>query len=830
MLPLQNIPDGKKDKSWAEACVRSIMLMVGNSFVSKEKDRFCYNLHNGIFNEADYDYLRKVDSYEFPAKIRFIPLLRPKCDLLKSQETKRPFNIKAFTIDTESLKSKQDQVARAVIDKIEGRLMDKITGLQEAQMEIDRIQQSIDEQIAQVQQSAEQQGVNPNVLMANKAMVDQLEKAKREFEKVKKPLKKEEIFSQKDMEEIELFHKFKYRDYLELLADKTIKYAMFKYNLKEVFNDGFEDRIVVDKEYYFVDFIPGQADPSLRRVNPLRFWHSLDEEARWVGDCQWAMEERYMSLNQIIDEFKGKISVDQIDRLKKMRGYGLDDYSVNNYSPYQYGNQMDYITDDCSAGVYTGSVDTAANYRVCYCYWLSPRQIRFKKSKSKNNDAEFTKWLNDEDKAKPEELEVGYVNDVWRGICIGGTEFICLEKNPVQLRSEDNYGKVQLPYVGMNRRPYSIVWAAKDIQLLYNLMHYHKELMIALAGVRGFIMDKSQIPDGMSPQEWLYQRKLGIGWIQTVKEGRQQTQFNQFKDFDDSLSPSIQFVIQICDHLKSMVDDITGVSRQRMGAVASDDLVGNTEASIQQSSLITEIIFWRHDHVKRKAMERWINLCKIAWKNGKRAAFIGDDFMQEIMNIPADTFNKADYELFVSDAGKEERAINDLKGMIAQEYGKGTISLPQMIKIHSMDSLKMMEAAAEKYFELAEQKAVGAAQNQQDFEFKKQQLDQDFQMKLKDYDAQLKSIDSEINRAKVEVDKQKMLLENDFKNKELQVKSGVDMTKAGNERQVELAYLDEQKREADMDYEINRMELANKISTATAKDVGNKKNIEKVKN
>ena len=331
---------------------------------------------------------------------------------------------------------------------------------------------------------------------------------------------------------------------------------IYKYSLKDMFQLGFEDKICVDKEYYYVHYHQGDPDPIVRRVNPLNFYYSSDEEAQWVGDCEWAMEERWMTVPQIVDEFKHDLSGEDMEKLKKkqfsMYGSGYSRYS-GNMNTYQFGTAADYNTDGCGVNtLYSGTQNISSKLRVCYAVWKSPRELNFKKSPNKHiPDVKYTHWMGKDEKIKKEdEIHTGYVNDVWETVMIDSDIYIRSRKMQYQLRGIDNYGKVDLPYVGpahnnLNKKPYSLIWAAKDIQILYNLIHYHKELWLALSGVRGFIMDKSQMPDGMSPQEWLYQRKLGIGWIQSVREGLQrQPNYNQFQNFDDGVSPAIQYLTQ----------------------------------------------------------------------------------------------------------------------------------------------------------------------------------------------------------------------------------------------------------------------------------------------
>lgn len=806
-LPNLNISEGQKDKNWAKSVVWSIVNVVGNTHVSKQKDKFCYDLYNGVFNETDFDYLRKVDKYEYPAKVRFIPLLRPRLDRLRSEEVKRPFVFKTFTVDKASIDNKENEKTRAIIGLIYNRITKR-------NLELQDVYDQIKQQEAQIDQASQQ---NQQTGQAAQGGAD-LKYLKQQLIVLQQPLTADIALSQKDIEKIDAYYRFGYRDWLELIADKGINYMLQKYDLKNVFNDGFEDKLVTDKEFYYVDYHPGDDDPIIRRVTPLNFYYSSDDEAQWVGDCEWAMEERWMTLPQIIDEFKSDLSTEDVEILKKSNYFFQSGYENYYGSAYQFDNPQDYNGENCNH-LYGGTTDFANKIRVCYCTWKSVRQLKFKKSPNKHiPGSHYLKWIEDKDDQidklrEGQEYEIAFANDVWEGIMIDRDVYIRLQKRPVQLRSVDNYGKVDLPYIGkanngINKKPYSIVWAAKDIQLLYNIVHYHKELWLALSGVKGFIMDKSQLPDGMSMQEWIYQRKMGVGWIQTVREGlgRQPT-FNQFQHFDDTVSPAIQYLTLILQHLEELAGSVTGVSRQSLGAITQKDLKGTTEQAITQSSLVTEIIFHQHDMVKRKALERMVNLCKIAWKDGKRGQYVLGNMAQEILNIPKDALGSADYEVWMDDNGKQERALNDIRQMAYAEHTKGLITLPQIVSLYNIDNIKELEIMLEKYGEIAEKKATQRFQSEQEAEQAKAQMDGEMKMALQREQTNLGAVKNEIEKARLEFEKTKFDREEKLKEKEMMNTFAMNKYKTDGEREVEMLYLNEQKRGTNLDFRLKTLEL-----------------------
>lgn len=542
------------------------------------------------------------------------------------------------------------------------------------------------------------------------------------------------VFIQKDMEEMERYMKYDYKDLVETIMDKGIRFLIEKYSIKDKFTSGFEDKMVTDKEIYFVDWNGLDEDPEFRKVDILNFYYSGDDETEWIDECEWCSEVRFMTIPQVLDEFKDDITPEEYKLLEMQSKTYMG--MTNNYSANYNGISDRYMIDNSTDQnnhhnmLYAGTEDFSNKVRVMFCYWKSPDTKKIKTSPNKYmEDVPFTHMLDEDETVKKDDnISLKFKNDIYRGVCINENIYCRLGKKPVQMRGVDKPGTVGLPYTGLahnaySRRPYSLVWATREIQLLYNIIHYHKELWFALSGVKGFIMDKSQLPDGMSMKEWVYQRKLGIGWIQTVKEGRVNSNFNQFQSYDDTISPAIQYIDMLLQGLEELARSITGVSRQRIGDIKPIERVGNTEASINQSAVITEILYYSHDKVKRRALSKLANTCKKAWKKGKRAQYITGNFSQQILNMEPNMLDECDMDIFIGSSYKEDQALKELRQVAFQDHGKNLLSMAQLTKLFSVESLRDMEHIMEKYGEMADQKIAANQQKGQEWDEKKLNLE-----------------------------------------------------------------------------------------------------------
>ena len=75
----------------------------------------------------------------------------------------------------------------------------------------------------------------------------------------------------------------------------------------------------------------------------------------------------------------------------------------------------------------------------------------------------------------PKKYHRRFITEWWGGVKIGANIYVKLRKLPFQFRDVENVGRaygryVGFAYNGMDKRPFSRVWATKDVQILYNLI------------------------------------------------------------------------------------------------------------------------------------------------------------------------------------------------------------------------------------------------------------------------------------------------------------------------------------------------------------------------
>jgi hypothetical protein len=748
-MPSMVIADKEKNDEWCEQVLNAITSYMasdgGHYSSSRTRDIRNYQIYNGELNQSDYKYITEQYGLTYPARLVNYPIITPKIDLLIGEELRRPIDMKVTTVNKAAVIRKQDYKVSLMMREL-----------------LDDFHQEMRETM-NVDVKEEGQGI---------------------------PVP----------EDIETYMKYNYREMIEETAQDGLEYISNRYNLKDVFKEGFRDLLVTSKEFHKVSIQNG--DPYVRRVDPRNIIFDSSAHSDYLDDCSWVGEERWISVNEINDEFKDSLTTKDLEELDKMRNlYAGGDLN-------EYNSNLEWI--DAGHGRET-------RIRVVTAEWKSLRTIKFKLSDNKYDpNRPFRKMVKDTyRKRKGDRIETKWVDDIWEATKIGGKILVNARRRDNQVRSVDNPGKTPLSYVGCIKgntsgSPASIVDLLDNIQMLYNIVVYQIELAMARSGGKAVVYDVSQLPTnvGMDIQQVLYHLKTdGIIPINSKDEGNQMSSFNQFQQIDFTLSQSVQQLINLKVMLEDMAGQISGVTRQREGAVEKYEYVGNVQRSVVQSSTITESWFYSHAEVKQRVLERLCNLMKVAWAGGKKAGMILGDGAYKFLNVMPNVALQ-DFGVYVGDSGKDDAMKQVVQQLAQSALQAGSVDLLGVIKVLRADTMTEAEKVLEQAMsEMQKQQEVAMQQQQQ-----AQQAAAEAEQAKFQAEAQLKQMD---NEAKIQVAK----IGSDSRLQVAKIQAEVDRdlhdTKERNEMDKKAAdyYIDRKNRESEAN--LQKEEKAKSTGTST---------------
>lgn len=713
-FPQQKLPLKKKNEDWQHGCVDYI---IGEGNVvsgGMSKTRFgeiqtYYNLYNSIFDEKDFKRITNPFKVEdgFPATPQDFNIIRPKVDLLIGEETKRPMNFRVVRTSQEATSELMDQEKEMLMQYIMASITSKMS----------------EEEAAQFQQQLQSGEIMPPEAIAK--------------------------YMSKD-----------YKDVIENTAYHTLVYLREKLNIDNEFIKGWKDALIAGTEIYYVGVL--NDEPYLERVNPMFFAYDQSPDLEFIEDASWCCRRMRMPVAEIYDRYYDKLSEKDLNKLQEMlTGRPSNDMGdkdpVDNFSGIQMHIYDNPLFDQ----------KTRHSINVWHCCWKSFKKIFYVTYMDETGSPQIE--IADESYKKTGmELDVtpDWIVEVWEGYRAGSDLYFGIQPLEYQHVSIDNPNSQKLPYTGAiysntNSKPRSLVSILKPLQYMYIVLWYRLELAIARDKGKVVNMDITQIPKSMNitPDRWMhYLSSVGVnfinpyeeGWNVPGREGGKPATFNQITSLDLTMSNVIAEYIQLMDKIEQLAGTISGITEQREGAISSNELVGNVERSVVQSSHITEPLFWVHNQCKKHALNMLLDTAKGAWSQTgkKKLSYIFDNGERAYIDI-ADKFFYEDMDVFVSDTSKDMENIQKLQQLIQPAMQNGA-SLLEAAEVLTNDNFNIIK---QKLKEMQDRQQQMMEQQQQAEQEQAVQLQQ-MQNEQREQELMLEEAKMELERYRIDADNQ----------------------------------------------------------------------------
>ena len=371
-------------------------------------------------------------------------------------------------------------------------------------------------------------------------------------------------------------------------------------------------------------------------------------------------------------------------------------------------NRIEYKTIDPSTANSSDSNLQGSYVDVWHVVWRSFKKIGFL---TYTNDAgeEVVDMVDETYKTMPnEEIAWDWITEIWEGYRVGNDVYIGVQPLAYQGVSIDNPNGAKLPYVGSrysdtNSVNRSLVDIMKPLAYMYIIIWYRLELALSRDKGKIINMDITQIPTSMNVDvnKWLhYLTALGVNFINPYEEGENNeygraggkpSQFNQISAQDLTMTGVISNYIDLMNKIEEMLGELCGVSRQRQGSISTNELVGNVERSVIQSSHITETLFYIHNNIRKRVYSQLLNAAKHAWRYSKKESlyYILDDMSRQFIDLNED-FLYSDFGVFLSDSSKEHQNIEVLKSLLqpAMQNGASLLDAAHILTSDNMNQIK----------------------------------------------------------------------------------------------------------------------------------------------
>lgn len=621
--------DGVK-KSLTEDEMKSyVESAVADLVYDKDMTLKAYNCYNCIMDKDQFRHLEENYGIGNPTSIEFIPLIRRHVDALVGEHLQNKLKPKITCKDKKTLTN-----------------IEKAKQLEIYKQEVERIKMQLRETVA--------------AFLSNKENYNDVA-SEEELKRLKEDLEKDFISEYEIAAQYVLTH---------ITQSKRI-------DLVAKLETLFRDLLVAGQCFYRVKLNESETSICIEVLNPVDVFYEKNYNSPYIKDSTRAVVRKYMNKQQILSAYGKYMNDEEIHKLRS-----AIDYMTNSGVYYVRGGNANMMgqTAITVAGV---APDTASD------------RVQFKDNLIPVYEIEWLRTENEDGK---------FITNRYEAVRIGYDIYLNMGKSEHVVRSVENPNHCGLSINGIcysdrNGKPYSLVTATQSLQDKYNLLHFYRDTLIANSGTKGDFLNVPYLPKflGTTPEERILKykayKKAGSALIDTTMDGNVGAAVNTiFSGYDDTVSGEAITAIQAAiTQTEEICSSITGVFREKLGAIEQRDAVTNVEVGLKQSAIITKQYYRMMDSITTELLIDSLNMAKIAYKNGFTGTVILGNKLQKTFTAMPEHFTVSDHDIHIADSGDIIRDMQKIEALTMELIKAGTVDVDLVLEGVTCESLTEMK-------------------------------------------------------------------------------------------------------------------------------------------
>lgn len=288
----------------------------------------------------------------------------------------------------------------------------------------------------------------------------------------------------------------------------------------------------------------------------------------------------------------------------------------------------------------------------------------------------------------------------------------------------------KLPYNGINELlpgfgKFSIIDIITPYQVFYNIVSYHREMVLAKNKLNILLIAKSLL--GKVPEETLY-RMIADGTL-LIDDSNDQGMLRaqQVRMLQSNMGEYLTQLGNLLNEIKQAANEQVDMTPQRYGEIANSAGKAITEEAVVRGSMGTVIIEFMMDCLRERDYNRDLDFTKLAWIDGLDTSYRDIDGNLKYISLNVNNHVYADYIIKVKNSVKEQEKLRQLQQFafsaaqngdnmmaIAAIEGDNVATISKLIKKYQEEK----NAHEEQLKQLDQQ----TAQMEQEFEMQKIQV------------------------------------------------------------------------------------------------------------
>ena len=623
-FPEQKVPNSKKSQEeWYAACC-DFIISRGLSIRNKDELEVKYDIVNGKIPDSFYDkilnpYNATKDKYKrFPATMRNYDFMKGIIRRYVGEYIKNPHDFIVSANNPEVILARN------------GKLKQELSIL---------VQQQIAAKINEAYQQFVNEGNDPKQF--NPEQVVDIENFIKEFN--------ENYIDEISMQGQELLNVI--RD----LTEDTLLYVR-----------AYFDFITFGECYTYTDIV---GKNIVKRVISPRDAFPINTDNMFREDDDMFACRRKLSYQQIMDEFGEHITPKQKDFLNKYYCNRTPDTRLT-YNTYEsYFPEVCKKFSDKDRNLFRSQSNMMIDnntglYDVWHVVWRGFERIAivtyinesgFIDTRIETDDYKLQKELGDIS------IEYKYKPQVYECVRIG-TRSEAIYPYKARAIAYDRNGK--LPYNGINELlqgfgKFSIVEIVTPFQVFYNIVAYHREIVIAKNKLNILMLAKSLL--GKNSEDTIYKMIAdGVLYIDDTEDsGMLRSQ--QVRYLQSNLGDYIAQLTALLADIKESANQQVDMTAQRYGEIANSAGKSVTQEAINRGSMGSVIIEYIMDCMRERDYARDLDYSKLAWIDGLDTSFRDSNNNLKYISLNVDNHVYADYVIKCKNSSKEQEKLDALK-------------------------------------------------------------------------------------------------------------------------------------------------------------------------
>lgn len=351
-------------------------------------------------------------------------------------------------------------------------------------------------------------------------------------------------------------------------------------------------------------------------------------------------------------------------------------------------------------------------------------------------------------------LEYIYEPQVYESVRIGTRNDAIY---PYDARAIAYNRKGKLPYNGINELlpgfgKFSIVEIVTPFQVFYNIVAYHREMVLAKNKLSVLMIAKSLL--GKYPEDTIYRMIAdGVLFIDD-KDDQGMLRAQQVRMLSSSLGDYLTQLNNLLLDIKNAANEQVDMTPQRYGEIANSAGKSVTEEAVMRGSMGTVIIEFMLDCLRERDYNRDLDYSKLAWIDGLDTSFRDNEGNLKYISLDIDKHIYADYVIKAKNSVKEQEKLNHLQqyAFSAAQNGDNMMAIAA-IEGDNVSAITKLIKKYQKQKDIHEQQLKEMdqqlAQMQQEFEIQKIQAKGEEDRKTKELegyiDQQIELIKADAN-------------------------------------------------------------------------------------